>query len=153
EAEGVRPAASQLMITSGGIDAVTLITKAMLDRGDVVAVEEPSYVGAVTGFSAFEPVMRGVPIDEEGLQGAALAGLIEGGCVPKLLYTIPDHQNPSGRTLSRARRIALVELCRAHGILIVEDVAYRELGYYDEKLPSLWSLAPDLVVQVGTFSK
>jgi 2-aminoadipate transaminase len=153
-AEGVRPAAGDLMITSGGIDAVTLIAKTMLDPGDVVAVEEPTYLGAVTGFLGFDGVMRALPMDDEGVLVEGLAELIAGGVVPKLLYTIPEYQNPSGRTLSAQRRVALVELCRAHRILIVEDVAYRELGFYDEeKLPSLWSLAPDAVVQIGTFSK
>lgn len=152
-AEGHRPAIDELMITSGGIDAVTLIAKSMLDPGDVVAVEEPTYLGAVSGFVSFEPVLRGVPMDSDGLDVGALAELIEQGVVPKMLYTIPEYQNPSGLTMSAARRTALVELCRAHHILIVEDVAYRELGFYDEKLPSLWSLAPDVVLQIGTFSK
>ncbi len=152
-AEGQRPATGELMITSGGIDAVTLIAKSMLDPGDVVAVEEPTYLGAVSGFLSFEPVLHGVPMDEHGLDVDALAALIERGIVPKMLYTIPEYQNPSGLTLNAVRRTALVELCRAHRILIIEDVAYRELGFYDEKLPSLWSSAPDVVLQIGTFSK
>src|SRR6266511_2616258 len=76
-----------------------------------------------------------------------------GGRVPKLLYTIPDHQNPAGVSLSADRRRALVELAGRHGFLLVEDVAYREFGFAGERLTSLWSLAPDTVVQVGTFSK
>ena len=75
------------------------------------------------------------------------------GLRPKLLYTIPDHQNPAGVSLSLERRELLVELARRHGFLIVEDVAYRELTFGDESLPSLWSLAPDVVVQAGTTSK
>jgi 2-aminoadipate transaminase len=151
--EGRRPDDAELMITSGGIDAVTLIAKSMLDPGDVVAVEEPTYVGAVTGFQGFDPVLRGIPMDADGLDVDALAALAAGSRTPKLLYTIPEYQNPSGRTLSVERRHALVELCRRHRILIVEDVAYRELGFHGERLPSLWSLAPDVVVQIGTFSK
>jgi len=157
-ADGVRPAPAELMITSGGIDAVTLIAKSMLDSGDVVAVEEPTYLGAVTGFLGCDAVMRGVPMDDGGLDVEEFAALIRRGSagdgpVPKLLYTIPEYQNPSGRTMLGERRTALVELCRTYGILIVEDVAYRELGFHDEKLPSLWALAPDTVVQIGTFSK
>ncbi|MDQ6688510.1 MAG: PLP-dependent aminotransferase family protein [Actinomycetota bacterium] len=151
--EGIRPAADELMITSGGIDAVTLVGKSMLDRGDIVAVEEPTYVGAVTGFEAFRPVLRGVPMDVGGLDVERLAYLVDRGETPKLVYVIPEYQNPSGRTLALERRHALVELCRRHRILIVEDVAYRELGFGAERLPSLWSLAPDVVVQIGTFSK
>jgi 2-aminoadipate transaminase len=72
---------------------------------------------------------------------------------PKLLYTIPDHQNPAGVSLSAERRARLVDLARRHGFLIVEDVAYRELGFADAAPPSLWSLAPEVVVQAGTTSK
>jgi 2-aminoadipate transaminase len=70
-----------------------------------------------------------------------------------VLYTIPDHQNPAGVSLSAERRNALVELARRHGFVIVEDVAYRELGFGGDALPSLWSLAPDVVLQAGTTSK
>jgi 2-aminoadipate transaminase len=153
EIEGRRPGDAELMITSGGIDAVTLIGKSMLDPGDIVAVEEPTYVGAVTGFQAFDPVLRGIAMDADGLDVDALAAQVAARRTPKLLYTIPEYQNPSGRTLTLERREALVELCRRHRILIVEDVAYRELGFHGERLPSLWSLAPDVVVQIGTFSK
>jgi 2-aminoadipate transaminase len=125
----------------------------MLDSGDVVAVEEPTYLGAVSGFTGFDARMRGIPMDDAGLDVDALQALVDAGTTPKLLYSIPDYQNPSGLTLDAARRRRLVELCRRHRILIVEDVAYRDLGFYDEPLPSLWSLAPDTVVQIGTFSK
>lgn len=152
--DGVRPADDELMITSGGIDGVTLVAKAMLDPGDVVVVEEPSYLGAVSGFAAYEPVLRGVPMDDDGLDVDALARLLAaGGPPPKLLYTIPDFQNPSGRTLSVDRRHALVELCRRYGVLIVEDVAYTQLAFDPEPRPTLWSLGPDVVLQLGTFSK
>lgn len=150
--EGLRPADDELMITSGGIDAVTLIAKSMLDPGDLVLVEEPSYLGAVAGFAAFDTELRGVPMDDDGLDVSALASVLA-STSPKLIYTIPDHQNPSGRTLSLERRTALVELCRLHGVLIVEDVAYRQLGFSGDRHPSLWSLGPDVVVQIGTFSK
>ena len=78
---------------------------------------------------------------------------LEAGLRPKFVYTIPEYQNPTGRTLPLERRRALVELCRRHGVLIFEDVAYRELAWGGEPPPTLWSLAPDVVVQAGTFSK
>ncbi|MFC7344008.1 PLP-dependent aminotransferase family protein [Saccharopolyspora griseoalba] len=152
--QGHRAADDELMITSGGIDAVTLIARTMLDPGDVVLVEEPTYLGAVSGFAAHDPVLRGVELDEDGLDVGALGELLAAAPVPpKLLYTIPDHQNPSGRSLSEVRRSELVELCRRHGVLIVEDVAYRHLGFDGTASPSLWSIGPDVVVQIGTFSK
>ena len=75
------------------------------------------------------------------------------GLRPKFVYTIPEYQNPTGRTLSLERRRELVELCRRQGVLIFEDVAYRELSFDGTTLPTLWSLAPDIVLQAGTFSK
>ena len=153
DVEGRRPGPGELMITSGGIDAVTLIAKSMVDPGDVVVVEEPTYLGAVSGFTGFDAVLRAVPVDEHGLVTEELAALIEAGSRPKLLYTIPEYQNPTGRTMSASRRRELIEICRSRQILIVEDVAYRELGFYDERQPSLWSLGPDVVMQIGTFSK
>ena len=92
-------------------------------------------------------------MDEDGLQVDELERRLDGGLRPKLLYTIPDHQNPAGVSLSVERREALVELARRYGFLVVEDVAYRELDFGDDALPSLWSLAPDVVVQAGTTSK
>ena len=83
----------------------------------------------------------------------ALAERLAAGLRPKFVYTIPEHQNPTGRRLSLARRRELVELCRRHRVLIFEDVAYRELSFDGTTLPSLWSLAPDVVLQAGTFSK
>src|SRR6185503_9967504 len=94
-----------------------------------------------------------VPMDADGLDVEELAAALAGGLRPKLLYTIPDHQNPAGVSLAPERRVALVELARRYGFLVAEDVAYRELGFDGDALPSLWSLGPDIVVQVGTTSK
>ena len=93
-------------------------------------------------------------MDDGGLVVEALDERLEAGARPKLLYVIPEYQNPSGWTLALERREALIELCRRHGVLIVEDVAYREMAFDDATaLPSLWSLGPDIVLQAGTFSK
>ena len=97
--------------------------------------------------------VEGVPVDEHGLQVDVLEERLEAGLRPKLLYVIPEYQNPSGLTLSLERRHALVELCRRFDVLIFEDVAYREISFDGSSLPSLWSLAPDVVLQAGTFSK
>jgi 2-aminoadipate transaminase len=94
-----------------------------------------------------------VALDDEGLDVDELERRLADGLRPKLLYTIPDHQNPAGVSLGADRRVALVELARRYGFLIVEDVAYRDLSFDDDPLRSLWSLGPDIVVQVGTTSK
>jgi len=151
--QGRRPADDELLITSGGIEGLELVGKSFLDRGDIVVVEGPTYLGGIMAFRSFEADVVAVALDEDGLRVDELERRLAGGLAPKLLYTIPDHQNPAGVSLSSERRQALVELARRHGFLIVEDVAYRELGFDGEALPSLWSLAPDVVVQLGTTSK
>jgi 2-aminoadipate transaminase len=152
-AEGRAPEPGELLITSGGIDCLELLAKSYLDPGDVVVAEEPTYLGAIMAFRGYEADVRGVPVDAEGLRVDLLADLLAGGLRPKILYTIPDYQNPTGLSLSLPRRRALVDLARRYGFLICEDVAYRELGFGPQAEPSLWSLAPDVVLQAGTFSK
>ena len=151
--QGRRPADGELLITSGGIEALELVGKTFLDRGDMVVVEGPTYLGAIMAFRGFEAEIETVPMDGDGLEVDELERRLEAGLRPKLLYTIPDHQNPAGVSLSAERREGLVELARRYGFLLVEDVAYRELTFGDESLRSLWSLAPDVVVQAGTTSK
>ncbi len=151
--QGRRPAEDELLITSGAIEALELITKSYVDPGDVVVVEGPTYLGAIQAFRSYEANLVAIALDEHGLDVADLERRLGSGLRPKLLYTIPDHQNPAGVSLALERRTHLVELAGRHGFLIIEDVAYRELGFFDETLPSLWSLAPDVVVQTGTTSK
>jgi 2-aminoadipate transaminase len=151
--QGRRPADDELVITSGAIEALELVGKSFLDRGDPVVIEGPTYLGAIMAFRSFEAEVVAVPLDEHGLQVDDLERRLADGLRPKLVYTIPDHQNPAGVSLSRERRKLLVELARRHGFLIVEDVAYRELGFDGEAEPSLWSIAPDVVLQAGTTSK
>ena len=151
--QGRRPAEDELLITSGSIEALELVGKSYLDPGDTVVVEGPTYLGAIQAFRSFEASLVAVPLDEQGLDVEELERQLAEGLRPKLLYTIPDHQNPAGVSLAAERRGPLVELARRYGFLIVEDVAYRELGFADEALQSLWSLGPDTVVQAGTTSK
>jgi 2-aminoadipate transaminase len=151
--QGRRPGESELMITSGGMEALALVAKSFLDRGDVVVVEAPTYLGAIMAFRSFEADVAAVSLDDEGLDVDELERHLARGLRPKLLYTIPDHQNPAGVTLTLERRRALVELAFRYGFLVFEDVAYRDLSFDGSALPSVWSLAPDVVVQAGTTSK
>jgi len=153
ELQGRRPASDEVMVTSGGIECLDLVCNSVLDPGDVVVCETPTYLGALTAFAGYEAQLSAVPMDEDGMLVDVLRERLAGGLRPKLVYVIPEHQNPSGRTMPLERREALLELCRRHGVLVLEDVAYRELAFDGEALPSLWSLAPDVVVQAGTFSK
>jgi 2-aminoadipate transaminase len=151
--QGLRPAPGELMVTSGGIDCMELLAKSMVDPGDAVVVEAPSYLGAIMAFRGYEADVRGVPMDADGMRTDILADLLAAGLRPKILYTIPDYQNPTGLSLGAQRRTELVELARRYRFLILEDVAYRELGFADGAPPTLWSQAPDVVIQAGTFSK
>jgi 2-aminoadipate transaminase len=150
---GRGPAEDELLVTSGAIEALELVTKSFLDPGDLVVVEGPTYLGAIQAFRSFEATLEAVPLDEHGLDVEELERRLRGGMRPKLLYTIPDHQNPAGVTLAAERREPLVDLARRYDFLVVEDVAYRELGFSGETHPSLWSTAPDVVLQAGTTSK
>jgi 2-aminoadipate transaminase len=150
---GRRPERDELIVTSGGMECIALACQSLIDPGDTVAVEAPTYLGALMAFERYEAVVEGIAMDEAGLVVEALEERLESGLRPKLLYVIPEYQNPTGRTLPLARREALVEVCRRFGVLILEDVAYREIAFDGTAPPSLWSLGPDVVVQAGTFSK
>lgn len=151
--EGRAPEAGELMITSGGIDCMELVAKTYLDPGDMVVVEAPTYLGAIMAFRGYEADVQGVAIDDAGLRVDELGARLAGGWRPKMLYTIPDFQNPSGLSMTLERRQELVALARRYGFMILEDVAYRELSFSVAPPPTLWTLAPDVVVQAGTFSK
>ena len=151
--QGRRPELPELIVTSGGMEAIALACQSMVDPGDTIVVEAPTYLGALMAFAGSEARVEGIPMDADGLQVEALEQRLAAGMRPKLVYVIPEYQNPTGRTLSLERRQALVDICRRSGVLVFEDVAYRELSYDGTTLPSLWSLAPDVVMQAGTFSK
>ncbi|HLH59507.1 MAG TPA: PLP-dependent aminotransferase family protein [Streptosporangiaceae bacterium] len=153
EVQGRAPGPGGLMITSGGIDCMELLAKSYIDPGDVVAVESPTYLGGIMAFRGYEADVRGVPVDDDGMRVDMLGDLLAGGLRPKIVYTIPDYQNPTGLSMSAGRRRQLVDLAHRYGFLILEDVAYRDLGFGVAPPPSLWSLAPDVVLQAGTFSK
>jgi 2-aminoadipate transaminase len=142
-----------VLVTSGGIEGLQLLARTFLEPGDRVLVEAPTYLGAIMAFAGLEAEVQGVPMDADGIRGDALATALAGPHPPKLVYLIPDHQNPTGLSLSAQRRQEVVDLCRRHAVLLVEDVAYRELSFDGTAAPSLWSLGPDVVVQLGTFSK
>jgi 2-aminoadipate transaminase len=151
--QGHEPDQGELMITSGGIDCMELVAKSYLDPGDVVVVEAPTYLGAIMAFRGYEADVQAVPVDADGMRVDVLASQLAAGLRPKIVYTIPDFQNPTGLTMSAQRRHELIALARRYGFLILEDVAYRDLGFDAPPPSTLWSMAPDVAVQAGTFSK
>ena len=151
--QGRRPDSAELIVTSGGMECITLMCQALVDPGDVVVVESPTYLAALMALGRAEAEAVPIAMDADGLLVDELEARLSDGLRPKFVYTIPEYQNPTGRTLPLERRRALVEVCRHHGVLILEDVAYRELSFDGSSLPTLWSLAPEIVLQAGTFSK
>lgn len=155
--ENVSLTPENILVASGGVEGLNLTAMSMLDPGDAVLVEAPTYMVALHVFHAYEARVVPVPTDEGGLDTVALEARLKElgkeGVTPKLLYVIPSFQNPSGRTLDLSRRQKTVEICREHGVTVVEDHAYAELVYDGEPLPSLKSLDSDNVVFIHTFSK
>ncbi len=155
--ERVSVGVENVLVTSGGIEALHLVSMAVLDPGDTVLVEAPTYLAALHVFRSQDARIASVTTDAQGLVPEALRekvkDLAKSGVRPRFLYVIPSFQNPSGATWSRARRRDVVEICEEASIPIVEDHAYAELCYEGEREPSLKSLAPGNVVFLHTFSK
>jgi DNA-binding transcriptional MocR family regulator len=151
--ENVRADPDRVLITVGAQQALDLIGKLFIDPGDTIAVEAPSYVGALSAFSAFQPRFLQVPMDRDGMVVDVLEEALDAGARPKLLYVCPNFHNPAGVTLSAQRRQRLVEVCRPAGVPIVEDNPYGLLRFEGQAPPALHSLDPDNVIYLGTLSK
>ncbi|MCA9829471.1 MAG: PLP-dependent aminotransferase family protein [Dehalococcoidia bacterium] len=149
---GVPAASTNVLVINGSQQGLDLVAKLFLDPGDAVLCENPTYLGAIQAFDSYEARYVIAPMDDDGMQTGVLDALLADRAV-KFIYALPNFQNPSGRTLSAARRRALVETARRHGVPIVEDDAYGELRFEGEPLPSLRSLWPEGVIYLGTFSK
>ena len=151
---GLPTGADDLLITSGSQQALTLIATLMLDPGDRVLVEEPSYLAALQCFKLARAVCVPVPCDDDGLDPDALPGLIAEHR-PKLLYTTPTFHNPTGRTLPLERRLAVASVMADAGVFVVEDDPYGELRYAGAPVPAIASLAEasDRVLAISTLSK
>jgi 2-aminoadipate transaminase len=151
--EGVVADPSSILVTVGAQQALDLAGKVFIDPGDLVAIEAPSYVGALAAFGAFQPRYLQIPMDDDGLIVEAFEQALAAGARPTFLYVCPNFHNPAGVTLSLDRRHRLVEVCRAARIPIVEDNAYGLLRFEGSPLPSLHSMDPDNVVYLGSLSK
>ncbi|MDX7898452.1 MULTISPECIES: aminotransferase-like domain-containing protein [Aeromonas] len=142
-----------ILITSGSQQALDLLGKVLVDEGQDLIIEEPGYLGAIQAFSVYQPNFRPITLGEEGLDLAALDALLEQGSSARLLYGVPNFQNPSGVSYSRANREALAERLVRHDLLMVEDDPYGELRFEGEHLPPIAKLAPNNTVLLGSFSK
>lgn len=147
-----------ILITNGAAQGVTLIFDMLIEPGDIALSEVPTWSGAVHGLRAAGADVREIPVDSEGTDVDALEAELHRiraeGKRAKLLYVIPNFQNPTGVTTTLARRQRLMELVREHDVPVIEDDAYFDLRYAGERLPTLYSLDRDgLVMYLGTFSK
>lgn len=151
--QGIDAEPDDVLITVGAQQALDLVGKLFIDPGDEIAVEAPSYVGALSAFSVYEPRYLQIPMDDDGLSVDALEAALAAGAHPKFLYVCPNFHNPAGVTLSLTRRIRLVEVCREAHVPIVEDDPYGMLRFEGDPLPSLRSLDAENVIYLGTLSK
>lgn len=157
-AEGMLPDPEDVIVTTGGQQAIDLLCKTLVDPGDAVICEAPTYPGAIPVFCSYQADTIQIETDSEGMRiddlEATLERLDEEGRRPKFVYSVPTFQNPAGVTMSLDRRRRLVELARSRELLVVEDNPYGLLRYAGEPLPPLYQLdGGDFVVYIGTFSK
>ena len=148
----------RVQITSSSQQGIDVCTRVLVDPGDVILPSRTSYLGALQSFRSYRADIRGVAhIDDIDSFRDAYVRVIEQalseGKRIKFLYMIPDFQNPSGESLTLEERKMLVELARRYGFLIVEDSPYRELRYEGEDIPTMYSIDPDIVIHLGSFSK
>jgi DNA-binding transcriptional MocR family regulator len=155
--EGIRAHPDDVVVTVGSQQALDLITRIFVDPGDVILAEAPSYVGALGSFAAYQADVVHVAMDEHGLIPEALeqaiARVTASGRRIKFLYTVPNHHNPAGVTLSAERRPRILQICQSAGVLILEDNPYGLLGFDGEPLRALRADDAEGVVYLGTFSK
>lgn len=144
----------QVLITSGSQQGLDFSARVFVDEGDVVLMESPSYLGAINAFKACEPTFMEVPTDDGGMIMEELEKILATTDNVKMIYVIPDFQNPTGRTWSLERRKKFMEIVEKYEIPVIEDNPYGELRFENETLPSLRSLdKKGLVVFLGSFSK
>jgi 2-aminoadipate transaminase len=157
-AEGMLPESEDVIVTTGGQQAIDLVCKALIDPGDVVICEAPTYPGAIPVFCSYQAETIQIECDADGMRVEELEETLDRldseGRRPKLIYSVPNFQNPAGVTLSLERRRRLVEIVRSRELLLVEDNPYGLLRFEGEALPPLYQLdGGDFVLYIGTLSK
>jgi 2-aminoadipate transaminase len=156
--EGMHADPDDLLVTTGGQQVIDLVCKALIDPGDVIVAEGPTYPGAVPTFSTYEADVVQVEMDADGMRidalEATLDRLAEEGRTPKFIYTVPSFQNPAGVTMALDRRRRLVRIAAERELLVLEDNPYGLLRYEGEAQPTLYGLdGGEYVIYLGTFSK
>ncbi len=154
EKHGVGGDGDEILITSGAQQVMDLLTKTLLNEGDMVLCEAPSFIGSLNTFRSYRAKLCGIPMEADGIDVEKLEQALKTEKNVKYLYTIPNFQNPSGTTMSLEKRKRVYELCRDHGVLVLEDNPYGDLRAEGEDLPSIKSFDREgAVVYAGSFSK
>ncbi len=152
--DGVTCTADDVLILQGAQQGLDLAAKLLINPGDVVITENPTFLGALIAFDPCEPRYATVRIDDDGMDTDDLAAVLRENPGAKMIYTVPDFQNPTGVTMALARRQRLIELANLHNLIIIEDTPYRDIRYQGQSLPTLKSLDTEgRVIFLGSFSK
>ena len=156
-AEAMEADEDEMLVTTGGQQVIDLVCKTLVDPGDVVVCEAPTYPGAVPTFSTYQATVVQVTMDRDGMRTdeleATLDGLERSGQRPKFIYSVPNFHNPAGVTLSLERRHEVVRIATERELLVLEDNPYGLLRYEGTPLPTLRSLDEEFIIYAGTFSK
>jgi len=151
--QGMRVAASQVLITTGSQQGLDLLAKVLIDTGSTVLVESPTYLGALQAFTPMEPVFASVASDGEGPLPEAMTAAANASGDARFFYLLPNFQNPTGRSIGEARRAALAEKASAIGLPLVEDNPYGDLWFDSAPPPALFGRIPEGAAYMGSFSK
>ena len=153
-ADGMDCTGDDVLILQGSQQGLDFVARMLIDPGDVIVTEDPTFLGALIAFAPSQPDYAVVPVDAEGMQTDRLEAILAAHPRTKMIYTIPDFQNPTGVTLSLARRKALISLANRHDLIVVEDTPYRHIRFAGHNLPTLKSLDTEgRVIHLGSFSK
>ena len=153
-ADGVACTGDDVLILQGSQQGLDFAARMLVDPGDVIVTEDPTFLGALIAFAPSQPDYAVVPVDDEGMQTDRLEAILAAQPRVKMIYTIPDFQNPTGVTLSLERRKALIALANRHDLIVLEDTPYRHIRFAGHNLPTLKSLDTEgRVIHLGSFSK
>lgn len=150
--KGIHSSADEILIASGSQGVLDAIGKVLITKGDRIAVEAPTYLGAISAFNPYEPEYVRMDTDDDGLLPESLNDVLRSGRV-KFIYLVPTFQNPTGRTIPLERRKAIAEIIQLYNVLLIEDDPYSDLRYRGKHIPPIKIFAPGNVVYVSTLSK
>jgi 2-aminoadipate transaminase len=150
--QGLNISPDNILITSGSQQGLDLLGKTFLNEGDEVIIEEPGYLGAIQAFSVYRALFRPVPLTNIGINTGFLSRILENSSA-KLMYTVPEFQNPSGISYSEDTRVEVAKMISGKKLLLIEDNPYVDLRFSGKPTTSFYKLAPGRTVMLGTFSK